>query len=278
LPKIGPEKALGKIMEYLSEIDRLKNVGHINGESQKEDLNYKIKAFIKNAFDNPGDKVKEYDNYVNMFFAVVGEKKSSQEKENDYQLDLREMKTMLLSYREELEMVEPNYVARETSYDSKEIFIVHGHDEAAKYELARIIHKEFRLEAKILHEEADKGRTIIEKLEGVSHLPGYAFVLLTPDDLGAEQVPDEKIEYFNNPAMKLKEQKTQFKYRARQNVIFELGYFIGLLGRDRVCCLYKEGVELPSDFSGVLYQKFRDNISEITWEIRRELKAAGYNI
>jgi predicted nucleotide-binding protein len=118
------------------------------------------------------------------------------------------MKTMLLSYREELEMVEPNEVGRKPSYNSKELFIVHGHDNQAKYELARIIHKEFRLEAIILHEEADKGRTIIEKLESVSGLPGYAFVLLTPDDLGAERMPDEKLEYFNNPAMKLEEQKT----------------------------------------------------------------------
>ena len=155
---------------------------------------------------------------------------------------------------------------------------MHGHDDAAKYELARIIYNEFHLEAKILHEEPDKGRTIIEKLEGVSELPGYAFVLLTADDLGAKRVPDENIEYFNNATSKLNEQKTRFKYRARQNVILELGYFIGLLGRSRVCCLYKEGVEVPSDISGVLYKSFRDNISEITWEIRKELKAAGYDI
>jgi predicted nucleotide-binding protein len=73
--------------------------------------------------------------------------------------------------------------------------------------LARIIDKDSNLEAKILHEEADGGRTIIEKLEDVSKLPGYAFVLLTLDDLGAERVSDEKVEHFNNPDMKLKEQK-----------------------------------------------------------------------
>jgi predicted nucleotide-binding protein len=195
LPKIGPGKALEKVREYLSEIERLKGVGHINGESLREDLNYIIKAFITNAFDDPDNKVKAYDNHVNVFWVVAGHKKSSQEKENDYQRNLRNMKTMLLSYHEELEMVKSNDIARKTSYDTKEIFIVHGHDDAAKYELARIIDKELHLEAKILHEEADEGRTIIEKLESVSELPGYAFVLLTPDDLGAERVPDEKIEY-----------------------------------------------------------------------------------
>jgi predicted nucleotide-binding protein len=183
---------------------------------------------------------------------------------------------MLLSYREELEMVKLNGDVPKIFSD--QIFIVHGHDNEAKYELARIIDKDFNLVAKILHEEADRGRTIIEKLEDVSKLPGYAFVLLTPDDLGAERVLDEKVEHFNNPDMKLKEQKTKFKYRARRNVIFELGLFIGLLGRNRVCCLYKEGVELPSNCSGVLYKPFRNNISDIAWEIRKELKAAGYNV
>ena len=165
LPKIGPGMALGKISEYLAEIDRLENLGYLNGESQREDLYRKIRAFINNAFDNPEDKIKEYDNYVNTFIVVVGKKKTSHEKENDYQRDLREMKTMLGSYREELEMVTHNDIAPEKiSYDSKKIFIVHGRDMSAKNELARIIDKEFSLESIILEEEPDKGRTIIEKL------------------------------------------------------------------------------------------------------------------
>jgi hypothetical protein len=105
LARIGPEKALSKIREYLDEIDRLENLGHVSGESQREELSHKIRGFINNAFDNPQDKLREYDSYVNAFFAVVGMKKTSQEKENDYQRDLREMKTMLGSYREELEML-----------------------------------------------------------------------------------------------------------------------------------------------------------------------------
>lgn len=180
--------------------------------------------------------------------------------------------------REFLEDSKKYTIRKDVVMNSKEIFIVHGHDEAIKYELARIIDKEFHLEAKILHEEPDKGRTIIEKLEGVSELPGYAFILLTPDDLGAVLVPGENAENFNDPHKRPAKQKTQFEYRARQNVILELGYFIGLLGRDRVCCLYKEGVELPSDISGVLYKRFKKNISEITWDIGKELKAAGYDV
>ena len=205
------------------------------------------------------------------------EKKTSQQKNKDYQQDLREMETMLGSYREELEMV-THSMDQKVSSDPKQIFIVHGHNMSVKNELARIIDKEFNLESIILHEQPDRGRTIIEKLEGVSKLPGYAFVLLTPDDLGAKRLPNEDIEYFNHPDLKLQNQETTFNYRARQNVILELGFFIGLLGRERVCSLYERGVELPSDFAGILYKEFNKTISEITWEIRRELKAAGYNV
>ncbi|CAN5403771.1 hypothetical protein BH18THE2_BH18THE2_11600 [soil metagenome] len=260
MPKVGPEMALEKVHGYLGELEKLKKLGYIDGEPQRENLNYKIKAFINNAFDNPEVKIKEYDNYVNFFFVVAGEKKTSQQKNKEYQRNLREMKTMLESYGEELEML--RYNADQIPYNSKQVFIVHGHDSSAKNELARIIDREFKLESIVLHEQPDKGRTIIEKLEHVSKLPGYAFVLLTPDDLGGIRIPNENIEYFNSPDMKVTDQKTQFKYRARQNVILELGYFLGLLGRDRVCCLYKEAVELPSDISGILYKRFVENVSE----------------
>ena len=272
MPKIGPEKALERVHGYLGELERLEKLGYVDGEPQREDLNYKIKAFINNAFDNPDIKIKEFDNYVNSFFVVAGEKKTSQQKNKEYHRNLSEMKTMLKSYGEELEML--RYNADQVSYNSKQVFIVHGHDSSAKNELARIIDHEFKLESIVLHEHPDKGRTIMEKLEHVSKIPGYAFALLTPDDLGATRIPNENIEHFNNPDMKITGQKTQFKYRARQNVILELGYFIGLLGRDRVCCLYKQAVELPSDISGVLYKGFVENVSEITWEIRKELKAS----
>lgn len=87
----------------------------------------------------------------------------------------------------------------------------------------------------ILHEIPNIGRTIIEKFEDHSNV-GFAVVLLTPDDLGTAKDKREEL----NP-------------RARQNVIFELGYFIGKLGRRRVCVLHKENVEIPSDYEGILY-------------------------
>ena len=116
----------------------------------------------------------------------------------------------------------------------------------------------------ILSEQPDKGRTIIEKLEQETLDIGYAFVVLTPDDMG---------ELAENVA-----QGRNLKYRARQNVNLELGYFVGMIGRDRVCCLYNADVEIPSDIHGVIFKKFRGSIEECYKGILEELKAAGYEI
>lgn len=162
--------------------------------------------------------------------------------------------------------------------NSKQVFIVHGHDSDAKWELVRMVEKEFGLEAIILEEQADMGRTIIEKFENFAELPGYAFVLLTPDDVGGENTEGIEIDVLKTGNKRLKDLNINFKPRARQNVILELGYFYARLHRKRVCCLYKEGVEIPSDISGVIYKKFTKSIKEMEGDIRRELRAVGYDV
>jgi len=170
----------------------------------------------------------------------------------------------------------PNEVEGKTKKDSKalskNVFIVHGKDDKSKLELARMLEK-LGFNATILHEQADKGRTIIEKLEEETIDIGYAFVILTPDDFGisAEIFPFSKDKEISIPV-------SEIKFRARQNVILELGYFIGKIGRNRVCCLYKGNVELPSDIHGILFKKFKDSVEECFKEIVNELKAAGYKI
>ena len=138
------------------------------------------------------------------------------------------------------------------------IFVVHGHDEEAKQSVARCIEK-LGLTAIILHEQADKGRTTIEKLESYANV-GFAVILLTPDDIGASKGEEDKLQP-----------------RARQNVILELGYFLGRLKRDKVCALYKGDVEIPSDFSGVLWTRMDENEA---WRLRlaMEMKEAGLNV
>jgi predicted nucleotide-binding protein len=145
---------------------------------------------------------------------------------------------------------------------SRNVFLVHGHDEEVKSIVARFL-EHCGLVPIILHEQADRGRTIIEKFEQSADV-GFAVVLITPDDVGAavrDGIPNV----------------ADMKSRARQNVILELGYFIGRLGRGHVCALKKGDPELPSDFGGVVYTPFG---ADESWKVRlmRELKAAGYEI
>jgi len=146
---------------------------------------------------------------------------------------------------------------------SNNVFIVHGRDYSPMKELKAML-KEFGLNPIVLHEQPSGSRTIVEKLEKYSDV-GYAFVILTPDDVGGSS-RDRRMLRFEG------------KERARQNVILEFGFFMGLLGRDKVCCLYKGDVELPSDMHGIVYIPFKDSVREARDMIIKELKEAGYEI
>jgi predicted nucleotide-binding protein len=141
------------------------------------------------------------------------------------------------------------------------IFIVYGHDVAARDALELVLRR-MEMEPIILGKLPAAGDTIIEKL--MSYLGregqiGFACVLLTPDDEGhAQGAPEAK------------------KYRARQNVILELGMVLARLGRPRVAILYKESVELPSDINGLIYIGFKERVDEVKGELFRGLEAAGY--
>ena len=141
--------------------------------------------------------------------------------------------------------------------DNTNIFIVHGHNVAVQQSVARTIER-LGLNPIILHEQPNAGKTIIEKFESNSKV-GFAIILLTDDDEGKSKTQIE----LNN--------------RARQNVVLELGYFIGKLGRDRVLPLHTEGVELPSDIHGLLYVPI-DKAETWKFALVRELKAAGYSV
>lgn len=148
---------------------------------------------------------------------------------------------------------------------SNKVFVVHGHDEIAKTSL-EIFLKEIGLEPVVLHRLADEGQTIIEKFEKHSDV-GYAFILLGPDERAYLSLES------NLPDL---DRKTE--YRARPNVIFEFGYFVGKLGRKKVCCLHTGSVSLPSDVSGMIYKGYKSSIDEVAYSIIRDLKAAGYKL
>jgi predicted nucleotide-binding protein len=151
-------------------------------------------------------------------------------------------------------MKTPNAPIR--SIVSRKVFVVHGHDEAAREKIARFL-EQLGFEPIILHEQASRGRTVIEKVEAHSDV-GFAVVLLTPDDEGCEKGGTPRP-------------------RARQNVVLELGYFLGHLGRTHVCALKRGEVEIPSDFEGVVYVNF-DNSDGWKQALGKELQTANFTI
>ena len=142
---------------------------------------------------------------------------------------------------------------------NKKVFIVHGHDNELKEAKARLVEK-IGLEAVILHEQPKGGKTIIGKLEKLADRVGYAIILYTPYDEGREKGSENS------------------KPRARQNVVFEHGLFMGKLGSERVCVLRKGEVEKPSDDQGILYIEVKDGSNEWKHEVAKELKNAGYDV
>ena len=200
---------------------------------------------------------KEYSLFVAIPYGVF----KDLPKEDVKETKIKEINKKLLkleSIFQRLELIPEAFVMAQKfiSTENRKIFIVHGHDEGIKHGVARFVEK-FGLEAVILSEQPSSGKTIIEKFEAHSEV-GYAIVLLTPDDLTFSV-----------------EKQGMDRERARQNVIFELGYFYGKLGRGKVCLIHKGNVEIPSDLSGVVYEKYEGN-----WQLNvaKEIKSSGISI
>lgn len=141
----------------------------------------------------------------------------------------------------------------------QKVFVVHGHDEAARNAAVLLI-KELGLWDVVLQDQPTAGRTVIQKFENYAANVGYAVILLTPDDFGGSQ-----------------KTPNQVQSRARQNVILELGYFLGKLGSHRVCALVKEGVEIPSDYAGVLFITM-DHGGAWKYRLAQEMQHAGLQV
>lgn len=163
------------------------------------------------------------------------------------------LESAIAQLREKLEDMDDTPTAAPVSsgVSSRKVFIVHGHDDGMKEGVARFL-ASIGFDPIILHEQANRGRTIIQKFREEAQDVGFAVVLLSPDD-----------------------ETTEGQRRARQNVILELGFFLGALGPDRVAALKKGDVETPSDFDGVIYTAY-----EGSWKaaLATELQATGYEI
>lgn len=144
------------------------------------------------------------------------------------------------------------------SFEKKHIFIVHGHDAGRRNEVENFV-REIGFEPIVLFREADEGLTILDKFERYSNKVCYALILYTPCDIGC-------LKSQNNP-----------KPRARQNVVFEHGYLLAKLGRNKVCAIVDgNDIEMPNDLSGLIYKSFDDG----SWrfKVAQEMKSAGISV
>jgi predicted nucleotide-binding protein len=207
----------------------------------------------------------EYEGTPTRHLVWGGERESLDQQSNKFRETIAKQIVRLESILDRLDLV-PEWapaVDQRTAVTpapskSRQVFIVHGHDEAAKDSVARFLDK-LGLDPVILHEQPNKGRTIIEKFEDHAGV-AFAVILLTPDDVGA-------------PAKSPK----RLRSRARQNVILELGFFMGKIGRPRVCALYTDRVEIPSDYKGVLFILLDPKGG---WQLKlaKEIRHAGIDI
>jgi predicted nucleotide-binding protein len=150
-------------------------------------------------------------------------------------------------------------VAGSTFFGSKEVFIIHGHNEPARTQL-KLMLQGLGLNPVVLSEQSDKGMTVIEKFEYYANACSFAFALMTPDDIVAGPDGANSI------------------WRARPNVTLEIGWFMARLGRTRVVLLYQhhgQELEIPSDLQGVLYLPFKESVLEVAPELSFRMREAG---
>lgn len=248
-----------KLEAIYNEIDTLIEKRVMAESPEFESWHSRAERFLVNHFGRDNYEVTDFSNtlFMPMVYAPGADDirikaccdglKKTKDVFKDY---LTEIKEEMLEKDEESEKT----AHTKLSHQNNKVFVVHGHDEALKEKVARLLEKQ-GLEAIILSEQANKGKTIIEKFEENSDV-GAAICLFTGDDIGKEK--SEAVE----------------KQRARQNVVYEAGYFMGKLGRERVIMLVDEGIELPSDLQGVVYT---DSESWKT-EVLQELQSIGYGI
>lgn len=268
--KIPKEEAEQKLKERIEKGKELLNIQITNvlqlDEAKKEyrkwnDYNFE---YLRRIFstDEEATKYKRYGG------GVIHMNPSLGLQVNDYVDDVKEKIHRLDSLVERIDLISLEITTSEASSQkttpiTKKVFIVHGRDEVSKANL-EILLTEMGLEPIVLHRQADEGQTVIEKFEKHGSDVGYAFILLTPDEIA----------YLSNEDS-LPDDERKKEKRARPNVIFEFGYFVGKLGRNRVCCLYTGDVEIPSDLKGLVYKQYHKDVKEVAWDIQKDLKAVG---
>lgn len=268
-----------RLKEFYDEADKLIGSKVTAGDQRFKDWELKVSRYLSHRYGIQSVEMEEFrkTEFEDIFDFDNAEKKIEtcrkglEATKRTFKIYLKEISKEMLenaqkSMRQQLrEMQKERYedgmlmnasqeVSMKKAKEYKKVFIVHGHDEALKQEVARIVEKQ-GLEAIILSEQANQGKTIIEKIEENADV-GAAICLFTGDDYGrAKDATSENL-------------------RARQNVVFEAGYFMGKLGRGNVILIASPDIEIPSDLQGVVYT----NKDMWQTDVLRELKAIGYNV
>lgn len=248
---------------------QIKELNRIDFKPDRFDKLYffqeRTKKIFSNIFKNPGGYISKLEN-ISFNSGVFDEPLPAVAEEDYFYSGWKSADLLLRSAIKDIEFEkELSEWENSNSFpviyntfptDKTKVFIVHGHDEGLKNEVARFVERQ-GLEAIILHEQVSRSQTIIEKIESYSEV-GFSIVLYTPCDIGGSSSSGET------------------QPRARQNVIFEHGYFVAKLGRENVIALNKGDVEIPNDLSGMIYTSYEKD----DWKrnIARELKASGYKI
>lgn len=265
-------EALEKLQTLIENIGELQKLNYKGTNPLLDKFISRGERYLTYIFDKDNKYLSNFKslNYFSLTLGFIDGFNDTHNKYNEdneaYHKDLTRAQTIIESAIEEVEEWKDNIIentapiqtSQTSTITSNKVFIVHGHDNGAKQEVARFLEK-LGLEPIILHEQASSQKTIIEKIESYADQVGFGVVLYTACDDGKAK------------------SETELKNRARQNVVFEHGYLIGLLGRDRVCPLVKGDIETPGDISGVVYTPM-DNNSSWHLPLARELKKASYEI
>ena len=254
---------LDRTMTELDEAIRKKNLKTINSIFAKlRDFSDCLKDILPTDFTQ--ENFQDFERHMHFIEHFIGKKDFEWIKRNFDDIKERDFPSIRTEIYNLIKIGKMSM--KESTAWSNSVFIVHGKDRRSVKELQSML-KEFGLDPIVLYEQPSGSRTIIEKLEKYSNV-GYVFVILTPDDRGGSFKKRSRLSGVNI--------LEGMDFRARQNVILEFGYFIGKLGRERVCCLYKGKVELPSDMQGIAYVPFEESVQEARDMIIKELRAAGY--
>ena len=263
--RISKDVSIDRLQKLLDEVDQLNSFSFHSSEFTKwhRDVGVAISYIFEDSSSHLADfSAIDFDPLVLPSFSNID---TAVLRQNAFAGALDKAIAILKSMIEEVEKWWPDPPEVDTPLSltqpsepptSNEVFVIHGRDIGARETVARFL-ESLGIEPIILQERPDQGRTIIEKFEEYAQI-NFAVALFTPDDVGG--LEDHGL-----------------RPRTRQNVIFEFGYFIGKYGRSRVRALVRGEIEIPSDYSGVLYIPF-DESERWKMDLIRELKSAGFDI